>query len=820
MRHADSNHTHSVKTVYNLRFATFIVSIIFIFHSLIIACSSDNGDDETDSEAPSPETSTGHDPTTAVTIDSGIKDTSVDINLNADGKYDASSDAEIVVIYVDASDAEVEVKQCNSDSDCDDGLFCNGIEKCIFDEEEPKANPSGTCFSKSPCIDPTKCNEDYDRCNCDYNGNNEFSAECGGMDCDDDNDGYKSMSGNCAGTDCDDQDESCYPGGSEICDDKGKDEDCNPETFDSPDPVFANDKDGDDHVSYLCYNTDKKTGERHGGDDCNDEKNNVHPKASEVCDEIDNDCNGLIDEEPDADVSFGLRRVFCLDGDHDGWCVRDEPKVSCSTPEGYIEDTGAQEDCNDDAFDINPEHEEICDGKDNDCDGKTDTEDLDVVPLVGQPTFPNTTLSCKDGEWHIDECPHDWVHCSQSILQGCETPATTLSNCRKCSTNCLFSCGDLGCDEIEEISVGSSHVCAFTTEKRPTCWGRNGDGRLGNDSSRFSAIPTSVIGITEVKKISASDTHTCAIAGIDSAVYCWGSNDSGQLGISTEYSSSLVPEIAHGYRSPTLTKAIDVSTGNKHACALRDEGPLICWGSQLNGRLGNGVVSENVKAFPVIVRSYENGQPVENAVQVVSGVAHSCVLQYDEHVKCWGSNAYGQLGDNSAEQELSRAQEVPGLDGIKQISAGFYHTCALSKVGKVYCWGDNSAFQLGHKDAEKNDEPMIVTGLNGDEIDAIVAGGFHTCALLKSNELKCWGSNSYGERGDENTDASEKPVLVEIGLVDRVAAGGGTTCAREKGSKQVNCWGYNFFGQLGNDTSDDMFHSAPENIKSLDISIP
>ena len=170
-------------------------------------------------------------------------------------------------------------------------------------------------------------------------------------------------------------------------------------------------------------------------------------------------------------------------------------------------------------------------------------------------------------------------------------------------------------------------------------------------------------------------------------------------------------------------------------------------------------------------------------------------------VKCWGRNAYGQLGNNSTAQS-NVPVDVSGLtSGVNAISAGSSHTCALTTTGSIKCWGRNDNGQLGNNSTVQSNIPVDVSGLSSG-VKAISAGGYHTCALTTTSGVKCWGRNLYGELGNGSTAESHVPVDVS-GLtsgVSAISAAGIHTCALTT-SSGVKCWGHNAYGQLGNNST-------------------
>jgi alpha-tubulin suppressor-like RCC1 family protein len=335
------------------------------------------------------------------------------------------------------------------------------------------------------------------------------------------------------------------------------------------------------------------------------------------------------------------------------------------------------------------------------------------------------------------------------------------------------------------ITAGYDHSCLITGGGRAArCWGDNSKGQLGNGSTVGQAAPVSVSGLSsKTASIDAGVQFTCALT-TGGGVKCWGQNGSGQTGSGAAFGTIVTkPANVAGLGSGVSRIAV----GAAHACALTTGGAVRCWGSDSRGALGNGdpLASSNV---PVQVSGLSAG-----VVSVTTGYVHSCALLSSGEVRCWGYNAYGQVGDGTI-IDRSTPVTVPGLSGVTAIVAGGYNTCARDASG-WRCWGEGTAGQLGDGLATDSLVPVAVSGL-APSAD-LNGGAYHMCAI-DSGTPSCWGSNIRGELGDGSTTNRSVPTPV-VGLSSAGAISGGRlhTCAVTT-TGSAYCWGANTYGQLGN----------------------
>jgi alpha-tubulin suppressor-like RCC1 family protein len=298
-----------------------------------------------------------------------------------------------------------------------------------------------------------------------------------------------------------------------------------------------------------------------------------------------------------------------------------------------------------------------------------------------------------------------------------------------------------------------------------------------------------------------SDSHSCARKS-DGTLWCWGSNQYGQLGTGdtdpryepTEVHLDSLGSDVGGIYVPVGTG--DVSSRTAFTCALKTDGTLWCWGNNEYGQLGTGDTRNRLT--PVQVR--ELGADV-HAASLGSGFA--CARKNDYSLWCWGANESGQLGtgDTDTRTKPTRADTGDLALAVRRLSIGTTHTCVRKTDNTLWCWGDNRSGQLGTGDTMTRLVPTQIDPLNMTNIDVIVTGGAHSCAMRSDATLWCWGANQYGQLGLDDFMPRASPVQVDLasfaGGVPSVTAGGNHTCAAQTDGT-LFCWGDNRAGQLGN----------------------
>lgn len=369
------------------------------------------------------------------------------------------------------------------------------------------------------------------------------------------------------------------------------------------------------------------------------------------------------------------------------------------------------------------------------------------------------------------------------------------------------------------VAAGLGQSCA-TGSSGIQCWGSNDRGQVGaGPSMGFSITPVRITGVTfGTTMLVAGGHHTCAV--INGAAKCWGANDGGQLGNApagddtTVRGDSSTPVVATGLGSGVQV----IAAGDTHTCAVVN-GAAKCWGANGFGEVGDG--STTLRRSPAGVGNLGSGVQV-----ITAGGNHSCAIANGAAL-CWGLNSSGQLGDTTTTNPAPGDSHVPmpvtGLgSGVQAIAAGLNHTCAIVS-GAAKCWGANDAGQLGnHQKGQNVGAPVQVLGLTSGVV-AIAAGQSHSCALLSSGTVQCWGSNGNGQLGNGSTDPnvpkpadSDVPVQVTnlTSGVQSIAAGDQHSCAATT-TGGVLCWGSNGNGQIATNPDDAFRFPAPHAIGGL-----
>ncbi len=302
------------------------------------------------------------------------------------------------------------------------------------------------------------------------------------------------------------------------------------------------------------------------------------------------------------------------------------------------------------------------------------------------------------------------------------------------------------------------------------------------------------------RAISVGGYSACAVTPTKH-VKCWGFNNDGQLGIGDDLTSQPLP-----VRVPGLRNVQQVSVGDYSTCAVLAHGRLKCWGYNGSGELGDGTTKE--RHVPTQVKGLSRG------VRGVSvGNSHACALLINGNVKCWGDNSSGAVGAGTSHSQYHHPVRVVGISSAHQVSAGVDATCAVVANGRLKCWGNNDHGELGDRSTKDRRRPTQVVGLSSG-VHRVIAGYYSTCAILSSGRLKCWGDNTFGQIGTGVTGGYFNHPVQVVRMtkgVTSVDTNDGFACAVK--NRSAKCWGKNDFYQLGDGTMDA--YDVPHQVSGL-----
>jgi hypothetical protein len=355
------------------------------------------------------------------------------------------------------------------------------------------------------------------------------------------------------------------------------------------------------------------------------------------------------------------------------------------------------------------------------------------------------------------------------------------------------------------------------------------------DGEQVGAITSS---LSYTRGVAPGHMHTCATTDVYSSsggsspvpihAACWGKNDYGQLGLGDTANRGDGPNEMGGnlpkVELGTWLDPTDLASGRDFSCALLNNGKVKCWGNNTYGQLGLGDTAHRGDDPGEMGDSLPAVDLGADAVGIAAGWYHACAVLVGGSLKCWGRNTYGALGLG----DTAHRGDGPGEMGdhlptvslgsgetVVSVTLGDLYSCALLASHKLKCWGKNYNGQLGQGDTiargdgpgEMGDAlPEVLLG-SGFVVEQAAAGVNHTCAVSEAGTLKCWGLNTYGQLGLEDTQTrgdgpgemgdSLPAVSLGTGLsAVRVTAGYGATCVQLTGG-QMKCWGLGSYGTLG-----------------------
>lgn len=330
------------------------------------------------------------------------------------------------------------------------------------------------------------------------------------------------------------------------------------------------------------------------------------------------------------------------------------------------------------------------------------------------------------------------------------------------------------------ISVGTYGSCAVTASGGVACWGNYTSGELGGGTETDTWVPFNVPGLSGIVSVAVGRTHECALDTTGKA-WCWGSNFAGQLGVGTSsYTNTTTPVAVH-----LPGPATSIAAGIDFTCAVVDRAAY-CWGSGAYGQLGNGGTANRLMPTPVTNLSL-------GVESIATGDRHVCAIA-DGGAWCWGENVHGQLGNGTRSRSLVPVP-VRGLgSGVGSVGTSDATSCAAMTSGSVRCWGAYAPASPPY--GVDYTTPRAVSGIA--DATAITVGAGFFCARTTVGQARCWGNNNYGQTGTGATTTSVTTPAAPLGLGDQVQgidADTDTACAAT--GHGVRCWGWGADARLG-----------------------
>ena len=312
-----------------------------------------------------------------------------------------------------------------------------------------------------------------------------------------------------------------------------------------------------------------------------------------------------------------------------------------------------------------------------------------------------------------------------------------------------------------QISSGSQFSLGLRANGTAWAWGRGSSGQLGNSGITDRTSPVSIVGgFTDWTQLSAGQSHGTGIRANGTA-WCWGFNGSGYLGNNSTTNTSSPVQVSGGF-----TDWIQISASREHTCAIRANGTVWSWGYNGSGRLGDN--STTIRSSPVqVVGGFTDW------IQISAGAAHSAAIRANGTAWCWGSNGSGRLGDGGSTNQSSPVQVVGGVTSWAQISAGFDHVMAIRTDGTAWGWGNNSTGQLGMTGTTSTANPLSVIGGITNWVQISAGNGF-SLAVRTNGTAWSWGIASSGQLGSGYTFNRSSPGQVAGGFTDWIQTSAGS----------------------------------------------
>lgn len=371
-------------------------------------------------------------------------------------------------------------------------------------------------------------------------------------------------------------------------------------------------------------------------------------------------------------------------------------------------------------------------------------------------------------------------------------------------------------DTVEKLQLGGAHSGAITSSGKIYLWGNNFAGQLGDGDTLNRIIPYDIstnFKLSHNERIISIDLGSAHSSSLSSEgrVFTWGENFSGQLGDGTTINRLTPTEITQNFNSAQSDKVISIKLGEGFSAALTQEGRVFTWGQNWRGQLGNNDYIERLT--PIEITSNFKLNPSERIILISLGNSHSAALSSEGRVFTWGYGEYGQLG--SGDTEVSKLNPIDITSNLNlneeekiiSIKLGKEHSAALSSNGRLFSWGHNFYGQIGSDTSSLYLFPIEITNNfrfeEGEFIQSIELGGYHSAALTSQGKMFTWGWNGFGQLGNSSNLPNMTPVEINSRLFpnpkDRISLinFGANSSAVITRDRKIFTWGSNQSGELG-----------------------
>lgn len=312
---------------------------------------------------------------------------------------------------------------------------------------------------------------------------------------------------------------------------------------------------------------------------------------------------------------------------------------------------------------------------------------------------------------------------------------------------------------LAELAGGSSGTCALLGNGRWWCWGSNWFGQFGSGEDGLEPAPIEVAAPVEIVELSGS-SHFCGVDR-EGALWCWGYNERRQLGPIGDEGE---------VHTPTRVEIdLDVATYDAeglHTCVITGDDRLWCWGYNNSDELGIGARVETSED-PVRPGCGEtqSGTCWSDWSSVANGEFHTCAIRRDGSLWCWGGNGSGSLGIGTSGGGESAPRAVAPGEAWSLVEAGYRNTCAIRSDGSLWCWGQGADGEIGDGRLELRTTPTRVidppAGTRWESVDVSgTSAGSHVCGVRSDRSLWCWGRNDYGQTGVAGVEVVATPRRV------------------------------------------------------------